>query len=249
MLEGNVAIVTGGAQGMGEVHAVVLAEKGATVILTDIDEARGHAVAEKIRAAGGRGQFVRHDVRDEAAWTALVADTMKLHGKVDTLVNNAGILIRAPLEELSVEDFDKLHAINVRGTFLGCRAVVPAMRAAGGGSIINISSMSGNIANMPGMAGYCATKGAVRMLTKAAAVDLARYNIRVNSVHPGTIATPMTAAYYADPEMRKMILGTTIMERPGEPREVSEVIAFLASAASSYMTGSEVAVDGGYTAT
>jgi NAD(P)-dependent dehydrogenase (short-subunit alcohol dehydrogenase family) len=248
MLNGNIAIVTGGAQGMGEVHAKVLAEKGATVFLTDVDVARGEAVAQAIGAAGGTARFIRHDVASEDDWNAVIAAVTAQHGKVDTLVNNAGILIRIPIEELSVEDFDRLHAINVRGTFLGCRAVVPAMRAAGGGSIINISSMSGNIANMPGMVGYCATKGAVRMLTKAAAVDLARYNIRVNSVHPGTIATPMTASYYADPDLRRLVLGTTIMERPGEPREVSEVVAFLASPGSSYMTGSEVAVDGGYTA-
>jgi NAD(P)-dependent dehydrogenase (short-subunit alcohol dehydrogenase family) len=248
MLNGNIAIVTGGAQGMGEVHAKVLAEKGAIVILTDVDVARGEAVAQAIGAAGGTATFIRHDVAREEDWNAVIAAVTAQYGKVDTLVNNAGILIRIPIEELSVEDFDRLHAINVRGTFLGCRAVIPAMRAAGGGSIINISSMSGNIANMPGMAGYCATKGAVRMLTKAAAVDLARYNIRVNSVHPGTIATPMTASYYADPDLRRLVLGTTIMERPGEPREVSEVVAFLASAGSSYMTGSEVAVDGGYTA-
>lgn len=249
MLKGNVAVVTGGAQGMGEVHAKVLAEKGATVVLTDVDVERGEAVARAIGAADGTATFIRHDVASADDWKSVIAEIMRMYGKVDTLVNNAGILIRIPLEELSVEDFDRLHAVNVRGTFLGCQAVIPAMRAAGGGSIINISSMSGNIANMPGMAGYCATKGAVRMLTKAASVDLARYKIRVNSVHPGTIATPMTAGYYADPEMRRMILGTTIMERPGEPREVSEVVAFLASPGSSYMTGSEVAVDGGYTAT
>jgi NAD(P)-dependent dehydrogenase (short-subunit alcohol dehydrogenase family) len=249
MLQGNIAIVTGGAQGMGEVHAKVLAEKGAHVILTDVDSTRGEAVAQAITAAGGSAWFIHHDVTSERGWTALIGEVTSRHGKVDTLVNNAGILIRIPIEDLSVADFDRLHAVNVRGTFLGCRAVVPAMRAAGGGSIINISSMSGNIANMPGMTGYCATKGAVGMLTKAAAVDLWRYNIRVNSVHPGTIATPMTANYYADPDMRRMILGTTIMERPGEPREVSEVVAFLASSGSSYMTGSEVAVDGGYTAT
>jgi NAD(P)-dependent dehydrogenase (short-subunit alcohol dehydrogenase family) len=249
MLQGNVAIITGGAQGMGEVHSRVLAEKGAVVILTDIETERGNAVAEDIRASGGQARFQQHDVRSETDWTTLVAAIMEEYGKVDTLVNNAGVLLRAPIEEFSLEDFEWLYAVNVRGTFLGCRSVVPAMRAAGGGSIVNISSISGNIANLSGMTGYCATKGAVRMLTKAAAVDLARYNIRVNSIHPGTIATPMTSDFLSDPEMRRTVLGTTIMERPGQPKEVSEVIAFLASSASSYMTGSEVAVDGGWAAT
>jgi cyclopentanol dehydrogenase len=249
MLQGNVTIVTGGAQGMGEVHSRILAEKGAIVVLTDIEAARGTSVAEDICAAGGQAIFRQHDVRSEAGWTALVTDLIDKFGKVDTLVNNAGVLLRAPIEEFTLENFEWLYAVNVRGTFLGCRSVVPAMRAAGQGSIINISSISGSIANLSGMTGYCATKGAVRMLTKAAAVDLARYNIRVNSIHPGTIATPMTLDFLSSPEMRKTVLGTTIMERPGQPREVSEVIAFLASSASSYMTGSEVAVDGGWSAT
>jgi NAD(P)-dependent dehydrogenase (short-subunit alcohol dehydrogenase family) len=248
MLEGNVVIVTGAAQGMGEVHARVLAAKGARVILTDVDGATGEAVALDLRQAGYQAEFVAQDVSREDDWRKLIAEVMERHGKVDTLVNNAGILIRVPIEELTVEQFDRLHEVNVRGTFLGCKMVVPAMRAAGGGSIINISSMSGTVANMPGMTGYCSTKGAVRLLTKAAAVDLVKYNIRVNSVHPGTIQTPMSQSYYDDPEMRKMILGPTLMERPGQPAEVSEVVAFLASKGSSYMTGAEIAVDGGYTA-
>jgi NAD(P)-dependent dehydrogenase (short-subunit alcohol dehydrogenase family) len=248
MLEGNVVIVTGAAQGMGEVHARVLAAKGARVILTDVDGPTGEAVALDLRQAGYQAEFVAQDVSREEDWRRLIAEVMERHGKVDTLVNNAGILIRVPIEELTVEQFDRLHEVNVRGTFLGCKMVVPAMRAAGGGSIVNISSMSGTIANMPGMTGYCSTKGAVRLLTKAAAVDLVKYNIRVNSVHPGTIQTPMSQSYYDDPEMRKMILGPTLMERPGQPAEVSEVVAFLASKGSSYMTGAEIAVDGGYTA-
>jgi NAD(P)-dependent dehydrogenase (short-subunit alcohol dehydrogenase family) len=249
MLKDKVIIITGAAQGMGEVHASVLAEKGATVILTDIDAARGQKVVSAIQASGGIADFFEHDVSSESGWLNVICGVMARHKKVDVLVNNGGILIRAPIEALSVEDFDKLHAINVRGTFLGCGSIIPAMRAAGGGSIINISSISGNIANMPEMVGYCSSKGAVRMLTKAAALDLARYNIRVNSVHPGTIATPMTVNFMTDPAMRKTVLGTTILDRAGHPREVSEVVAFLASSASSYMTGAEVAVDGGYAAT
>jgi NAD(P)-dependent dehydrogenase (short-subunit alcohol dehydrogenase family) len=248
VLQTNITIVTGAGQGMGEVHARILAAKGASVILTDIDTAAGEAVAKDLRNRGHTATFITQDVSSEADWQKVIDQALERHGKVDTLVNNAGILIRIPLEELSVEDFDRMHAVNVRGTFLGCKAVVPAMRLAGGGSIINISSMSGTVANMPGMTGYCSTKGAVRLLTKAVAVDLAKYSIRVNSVHPGTIATPMTKSYYEDPEMRKMILGPTLMERPGQPAEVSEVIAFLASKGSSYMTGAEIAVDGGYTA-
>jgi NAD(P)-dependent dehydrogenase (short-subunit alcohol dehydrogenase family) len=189
------------------------------------------------------------DVTSETSWSAIIVDVMKRHGRVDVLVNNAGILIRAPLEDFAVGDLDRVLAVNVRGTFLGCKAVIAAMRAASGGSIINISSISGNIANMTGMTAYCASKGAVRMLTKAAALDLSKYGIRVNSIHPGTIETPMALKFLADPDTRWEVLGTTIFQRAGLPREVSEVVAFLASDASSYMTGSEVAVDGGMGAT
>jgi NAD(P)-dependent dehydrogenase (short-subunit alcohol dehydrogenase family) len=204
----------------------------------DLDEKREHAVADEITSAGDQAIFYRQDVSVEEDWDTLIKSVMEKYGKVDTLVNNAGIFVTALLEELSVADFDRMHAVNVHGTFLGCKAVVPAMRAAGGGSIINISSISGKIANLPGLSGYSSSKGAVAMLTKAVAVDLARYNIRANSIHPVNISTPMSAKYFLDPETSRAVIGTTIIDRPGEPSEVSEVVAFLASKASSYMTGS-----------
>ena len=248
MLEGNVAIVTGAAKGMGEVHARVMADRGAHVVLTDIDGDAGERVARSITKSGGTASFVVHDVRSAGDWQAAVEHTMKLHGRVDTLVNNAGVLTREALADLTEKDFDFMFAVNVKGTFLGCKAVSPRMRESGGGSIVNIGSMSGFVANMPGMVGYCATKGAIRMLTKALAVDLVDDNIRVNCVHPGTVRTPLSESYYEDPDLRKLILGTTLMKRPGEPKEISEAVVFLASKASSYMTGSDLVMDGGFIA-
>jgi NAD(P)-dependent dehydrogenase (short-subunit alcohol dehydrogenase family) len=174
MLERNLVIVMGAAQGMGEVHARFIAAKGGRVVLTDVDSAAGEAGALDLRQAGYQADVVTLDVSREEDWRRLIAAVIERHGKVNTLVNNAGIVIHAPIEELTVEQFDCLREVNVRGAFLGCKMVVPAMRAAGGGSTTNISLMSGTIANMPGMTGYCSTKGAVRLLTKAGAVDLVK---------------------------------------------------------------------------
>lgn len=248
MLEGNVVVITGAAKGMGEVHARLMAERGAKVVLTDVDIEAGERVALDIAAAGGTATFMSHDVRDAEGWHAMVQATLDRYGRIDTLVNNAGVLVREPLFELTLEDYQFMFDVNVKGTFLGCKIVAPAMRSSGGGSIINIGSMSGFVSNMPGMVGYCATKGAIRMLTKAIAVDLAEYNIRVNCVHPGTVRTPLSNAYYEDPDLRKLILGTTLMKRPGEPEEITEAVIFLASKASAFMTGSDMVVDGGFTA-
>jgi len=247
MLRDKIIVVTGAAKGMGEAHAAHLARQGAHVVMTDVDEA-GSETARRIRDAGGSAEFHRLDVVDEHGWRALVDSSVSRHGKVDGLVNNAGILVRKPVDELSGDDWDALFDVNVKGTFLGCKHVLPAMQRAGGGSIVNVSSISGMVANMPGMSAYCATKGAIRLFTKGLAVDYARYNIRANSVHPGTIRTPMTADFERDPEQLRMLLGTTILGRLGEATEVSEVVAFLLSGAASFMTGAEVMVDGGFTA-
>jgi cyclopentanol dehydrogenase len=247
MLKEKVILVTGGANGMGEAHCRLLAERGATVVVADVNP-RGEDVVADIVRNGGVARFRSLDVRDRRQWQIVVDAAVSEFGRIDGLVNNAGILVRQPVEELSVEDWDLQFDINVKGTFLGSQAILPAMKKAGGGSIVNISSISGFVANMPGMSAYCATKGAIRLFTKGLAVDYAGYGIRVNSLHPGTIRTPMTVDFEADAEKLNMLLGTTILRRLGEPKEISEVLAFLLSDASSFMTGSEVTADGGFTA-
>ncbi|HIE90039.1 MAG TPA: glucose 1-dehydrogenase [Pseudomonadales bacterium] len=246
-VEGKVALVTGGAMGMGMTHSQLLAEEGAKVIVTDVNEVEGQKVADEINASGGTATFYPLDVTDESQWQAVVASVIGSEGKIDVLVNNAGLLILKPVDETTNEEWDLIFNINAKGPFLGTKAVLPAMQKAGGGSIINISSIYG-LVGAPQAAAYQSTKGALRLLTKSSAVDLAQYNIRVNSVHPGVIDTAMTKDLLADEESRQAILGTTILGRPAQPKEVSYAVLFLASDESSFMTGSEMVVDGGYTA-
>lgn len=246
-VSGKVAIVTGGAMGMGKAHSELLAAEGATVFVTDIDEAGGSATVEGIRTAGGKAKFIKHDSASEADWNAVVATVKNEVGRLDILVNNAGILILKPVHETEPAEWDKVFNVNVKGVYLGIRACVPLMRESRGGSIVNISSIYG-IVGAPSAGAYIASKGAVRLMTKSCAVDLVQYGIRVNSIHPGVIDTPMTKdLLHGDAETRKAIMGATLFNRPCRPEEVSQAVLFLASDESSFVHGSEVVVDGGYT--
>ena len=247
-LTGKIAIITGAAQGLGEAQARWLAERGASVVVTDLNESAGQAVAKSLGGAVGEAIFVRHDVTSEDDWQNVVHSAEQRFGKVDVLVNNAGIVDIALVSEMSLDRFRHVLDVNVTSVFLGCKAILPAMRIAGGGSIVNISSVQGMITSVPGFGSYSASKGAVRLLTKAVAGEYVQYNIRVNSVHPGGIATPLTQSYLDDPDTRWMIVGRTPMGRAGRPEEVAAAVGFLASDESSYMTGSELVVDGGWLA-
>jgi cyclopentanol dehydrogenase len=246
-VSGKVALVTGGSMGMGESHCKLLVREGANVIVTDVAVDAGEAVAEAIRDAGGEAMFLRHDVASEADWMAVVDKAVGTFGKIDILVNNAGIVIFKPNNETTTAEWDRVMSVNSTGVFLGCKHIVPAMEKAGGGSIVNISSISGMV-GMVSQAAYQASKGAVRMLTKSCAVDYAQHNIRANSVHPGMVRTPGTRLVLEDEKFINMMRDKTILNRVAEPLELSCPVLFLASDESSFMTGSEVVVDGGYMA-
>jgi cyclopentanol dehydrogenase len=247
-VQDKVILVTGGAMGMGQSHCELLAAQGAWVFVADMDVARGQAVAGGIRERGDKADFLVLDVTKESDWNDAVAAIVKKAGRIDVLVNNAGILILKPVQDTTNDEWDRVFNVNVRGVFLGTRAVVPAMQKSGAGNIINISSIYG-LVGAPSAAAYEASKGAVRLLTKASAVDLAPFNIRVNSVHPGVIDTAMTKDLLATPEVRAAILGPTLLKRPAKPVEVSQAVLFLASDESSFVDGAELVVDGGYTTT
>lgn len=247
---GKVALVTGAAMGLGAETARRLAREGAAVLLTDRDPGV-EAIALEITDSGGLAAFRLHDVTSEADWAAAVAAAVAQFGKLDILVNNAGIgSASLDLMNHSLEAWRQILSINLDGVFLGLRHAGPAM-AAHGGSVINLSSILGKVA-IPNAAAYCASKGGVLMLTKAAAVEWAPLGIRVNSIHPGFIDTPMVAnALHAAEngnEMRDALIAAHPMARFGVPREIADVVVFLASDESSFMTGAELLVDGGYTA-
>lgn len=246
-VQDKVVLVTGGSMGMGRSHCERLAAEGAQVFLADVDQGLGNDVVTGIRQAGGKAEFVLLDVTSEVQWRDAVAQVVKRAGRIDALVNNAGILVLKPVQDTTNEEWDRIFDVNVRGVFLGTRAVVPAMREAGKGCIVNISSIYG-LVGAPSAAAYEASKGAVRLFTKACAVDLAPFGIRVNSVHPGVIATPMTRDLLADPATAAAVLGPTLLKRPAQPVEVSNVVLFLVSDEASFVHGAEMVVDGGYTA-
>lgn len=238
-LAGKVAIITGAAQGMGAEHARILASAGAKVVVADISKSLGRAVAEEI---GESALFVEHDVTSSDSWTGVVKAAEERFGPVNVLVNNAGIGYAVPLDELTESEYRRFIDINQVGVFLGIKVVLPSMRRAGGGSIVNISSTAGIRGTFTAMA-YIASKFAVTGMTKSAAIDLGREGIRVNSVHPGLTRTPMLATQKYEAAMKD----TVPLGRVAEPREVSNLVLFLASDESSYCTGAEFVVDGGLT--
>jgi len=245
-LEGKVAIVTGGARGIGAATVEALCAEGAFVFVADVlDE--GETFAKQLASQGKRARFVKLDVTDESRWTEVVDDIVREFGHLDILVNNAGIGSMEDVEQESRAGWDKVIAVNQMGVWLGMKHAAPAMRASGGGSIVNVSSIFGAVGGFGGSVAYHATKGAIRLMTKNAAIRYAKEGIRVNSMHPGFIDTPMIAAIKGTP-LEKTIEEKTPMGRLGTSKEIGDVIAFLCGPRASYMTGSEVYVDGGWTA-
>jgi NAD(P)-dependent dehydrogenase (short-subunit alcohol dehydrogenase family) len=247
IINGKVAIVTGAGSGMGREEAILLAQEGAKVVATDINEAAVQAVVQEIIAAGGEAIAYKHNVASEEEWIQVVDNTIQKYGKLDILVNNAGISLPNGLLDTTVEQWDRVIDINLKSTFLGMKHSVPPMQANNGGSIVNISSIAG-LKGSSGAGAYTASKGGVRMLSKAAAVDFGKDNIRVNSVHPGFIETPMSSEFVNNEQMLKWFLSQTALPRVGQASEVAQAVLFLASDASSYITGVELPVDGGVTA-
>ena len=247
-LEGKVALISGGARGMGAEEARLFANEGAKVVIGDVLEEEGKKTEAEINETAGEALFIRLDVTQEEEWKQAVEATKARFGKLDVLVNNAGISGSFDPDIMSTDAWDKLMEINAKGVFLGIKYAVPEMRNSGGGSIVNISSISGFVGQDFIHMGYNASKGAVRILTKSAAVQHARDGIRVNSVHPGLMPPMQTSVATADPDVRKRMLEKVPMGREGRREEVGHAVLFLASDEASYITGTELVVDGGYTA-
>ena len=247
-LDNKVAIVTGAASGMGESEAKLFASEGAKVIIADVLEQEGRKIEAEISETGGVALFLHLDVTDENQWREVVATTVSRFGRLDILVNNAGISGSSDPDTMSTAAWDSLMDINAKGVFLGIKHAIPEMLKIGNGAIVNISSISCMVGQEYTHMGYNASKGAVRILTKSAAVQHAKNGIRVNSVHPGIMPPMRTSKRTADPEVRKQMLASVPMGREGRREEVANAVLFLASDEASYITGTELVVDGGFTA-
>jgi len=247
-LPDKVALISGGASGMGRATAEAFAREGATVVLGDIADDDAAAVAEQIRAAGGRAHHLHLDVADEADWMAAIGEVADRFGRLDVLVNNAGISGTFDPDLTSTEYFDRLMSVNARGVFLGIKHGAAAMARTGGGSIVNLSSISASIGQHGVHLGYGASKAAVTSMTRTASVHYAGDAIRVNAVAPGMLPPMRTSRGSADPAWRAQQIAGVPMKRAGEVREVADVVLFLATDESSYVTGVEILVDGGLTA-
>jgi NAD(P)-dependent dehydrogenase (short-subunit alcohol dehydrogenase family) len=245
-LADKVAIVTGGANGMGAAESRLFAREGARVVVADVRDGDGKTLVDQITSAGGQARYAHLDVTQETEWQHVVSFTVETFGKLDILVNNAGISGGIASDIMSTSAYDRLMEVNAKGVFLGMKHAIPAMQRAGGGSIINISSISGIAGQTVVHMGYNASKGAVRVMTKSAAVQHAQEGIRVNSVHPGVMPPMLTSN--VDPEVRARLLKPVPMRREGRVEEVAYAVLFLASDEASYITGAELVVDGGYLA-
>jgi NAD(P)-dependent dehydrogenase (short-subunit alcohol dehydrogenase family) len=255
-VNGKVALVTGGASGIGRGCAERLAAEGAIVIVTDLQDIKGAEVVQTIEKAGGRARYLRHDVTDEQAWIDVVSDIRGREGRLDVLVNNAGIGLGGSVLEMTLADWRRQTAVNLDGVFLGVKHAIPLMREGGGGSIINMSSVAG-LKGAPTLAGYCATKGGVRLFTKAVAMECAnaKDGIRVNSVHPGIIETPIWLTVMpqggaapganAPPDLDAMSQMAVPLGVKGFPEDIANGVLWLASDESRYVTGAELVIDGG----
>ena len=253
-LEGKVALITGAAaavpgelMGFGGAAAHLFVREGAKVVITDVRDDLGEAAAAALREAGGDVRYLRLDVTSASQWTSAVETTLSAYGKLDVLVNNAGISVAARVEDLSEAEWDAELSVHAKGVFLGTRAAIPAMRAGGGGSIVNVSSIMG-IVGSPDSPAYSAAKGAIRIFTKSTALQYARENIRANSVHPGYADTPLTREAFAPTRVREALLRKTPMRRLGSAEDIAWGILYLASDESAFVTGSELVIDGGMTA-
>ncbi|MDB5480293.1 MAG: Dehydrogenase [Caulobacteraceae bacterium] len=257
-VQDKVALVTGGASGIGAACATALAREGAAVVLTDLQDDKGAALVEAIARSGGRARYLHHDVTSEEAWVGVIAEVKSAYGRLDILVNNAGIGIASPsITTMSLKDFRRQQAVNVEGVFLGVKHGLAFMREAGhGGSIVNISSVAG-LKGSPTLAAYSATKGAVRLLSKAVALECAaaRDGVRVNSVHPGIIETPIWLGIVPDgsgsnagPDLDALSAMAVPVGVKGLPDDIANGVVWLASEESRYVTGTELVIDGGLTA-
>ena len=243
-LEGKVALISGAARGIGEADARLFVAEGAKVVLGDVLDSEGQKAAADL---GQDASYVHLDVTRPESWAAAVAHVLERFGRLDVLVNNAGILRFESIEETSLETYEAVIRVNQIGAFLGMKAALPALRAAGGGSIVNISSTAG-LEGMHGLVGYCASKFAVRGMTKVAALEFGADNIRVNSVHPGGTATALVTAVGSDAPSQEEYEPPQPIKRIADPSEIAEMVLWLASDASSFCTGAEFVVDGGMTA-
>jgi NAD(P)-dependent dehydrogenase (short-subunit alcohol dehydrogenase family) len=247
-LANKTALITGASQGLGAAIARRFAEEGAAVFICDLKTDGGKSLAADIQSKGGRAFFLTLDVTDEQSWIAAIAAAEKEAGRLDILVNNAGVNIRDPIEVMEEKDLDAMLAVNVKGPFLGCKHIIPVLRRAGGGSIINMSSVCGLIGHRYTTEAYTVTKGAVTLLTKTVAVRYARDNIRCNSLHPSTVDTPLMREFFQDPERRAERLGEVPLGRLATAEDVAAAALFRASSEAAFINGVALPVDGGTTA-